>query len=196
MLILVPSTGCSLKSNEPPLVKIQKMFKEMEDYQATCVVTFISNKSSNNYRMTQYSRMTGEYRLEILEPERLKDTLTICNGEEIVQIDNRVGGKVYKAKPNIVRNLVLLNSFIQHYMQTEEVAVRASTEVENVTEMEATIPGNHPYLVTQRLSIDNETLQPIRMTILDGEGKETIVVQFEDFDYNVGLEDDLFQIPK
>lgn len=170
------------------------MFTEMEDFEATCLVTFISNKSTNNYRMKQYSRMTGEYRIEILEPERLKDTLTVCDGDAIVQIDNRVGGKVYKAKPNIVRNLVLLNSFIKHYMQSEDVSVKASAEMDEVTEMEAVIPGNIPYLATQKLTIDNETLKPLQMMVMDANGNETIVVQFEDFQYNVGLEDELFKI--
>lgn len=184
-----------MNSDEPPLAKIQKMFTTMEDYKATCVVTFVSNKSQNDYRMVQYSRMSGEYRMEILEPERLKDTITLYDGNTIVQIDNRVGGKVYVAKPNIVRNLVLLNSFIENYLQGEDVVVLASSDLENVTELEAVIPGNNPHLVTQKLLIDNETLNPISMTVLNVEGKESIVVQYEDFIYNVGLEDDLFKIP-
>lgn len=196
IFVLTFTVGCSLgKTDEPPEAKIQKMFAQMNSYQATCTVTFIAKNTQNTFKMIQYAKMTGEYRMEMLEPERLKNTVTVCNGDKIVQIDNRVGGKVYVAKPSPVRNLVLLNSFIENYLQGEDVTITASAQEDNVTELEAIIPGNHPYLARHKLWVDNESLSPLQMSVYDENGNETIVVQFEDFEYNVELPDDLFKIP-
>lgn len=196
MVALITSFGgCGNKSNEPPMEKIQKTLTGMDNYQALCTVTFKTQRGENTYKMLQYAKMTGEYRIEVLEPERLKDTVTVCDGKSIVQIDNRVGGKVYMAKPSEVRNLVLLNSFIKNYLQAEDTLAPVSGEVEKTTLLEAMIPGNHRWLSKQNLLVDNDSLKPLKMSVLDQEGNEMIIVQYDDFKYNVELDEKMFVIP-
>lgn len=194
--MMIATSGCMGSTKEPPMEKIQKTLTNMENYRALCTVTFISPKGENTYKMLQFAKTTGEYRIEMLEPERLKDTLTICDGNNIVQIDNRVGGKVYMAKPSEVRNLVLLNSFVKNFMQSEDATVAVSEEEKNTTLLETLIPGNNRYLAKQNLLMDNKTIKPIRMTVLDQEDAETIIVQYEEFEYNVELDESMFVIPK
>lgn len=166
----------------------------MKSYQCEASITFSSNKGTNTYKVMQFSKITGEYRIQVMEPEKFKNTVTICDNKKIVQADLDIQGKVVVALPNKARQLTLLNSFINHYLEGEETAMAsASMDETKLTVIEATIPGSDDSrLAFEKLWIDNETLLPVKMCIYNEEGKESIAIEYENFKYNVELEDKLF----
>jgi outer membrane lipoprotein-sorting protein len=62
------------------------------------------------------------------------------------------------------------------------------------TVLEAVVPGEHPYLSTARLWVDNESLNPVRLVIFDRDGAERIIVTYHVFERNVELNDSLFSL--
>ena len=62
--------------------------------------------------------------------------------------------------------------------------------------LEAVIPGNNKYTSTEKLWIDNDTLDPVRLTIYDTEGKERYIIDYDKFEYNCDIEEGTFDTGK
>ena len=174
--------------------KIQKALTQMQSYRSSATVEYISNKGSNIYEVLQSCRATGEYRVEVVGPENVAGNVTISDGVTIYQFNQRIPGKVsVGVKENQERSEIFVTSFIQNYLNSHEVSVSVGSFGDGkCTVLEAIVPGDHPYLATEKLWVDNETLKPVKLYIYDPDGSERIVVTFHTFEYNVELDDELF----
>lgn len=176
--------------------QIQRMLVEMHSFRAIATVEYRANKGSNIYETVQHARITGEYRVEVTAPEHVAGSVTSSDGRQIFQFNNRVNGSVnLMVQETPERSEIFITSFIRNYLQSEEISINVSDMDEGVrTVLEATIPGDHPYLATARLWVDNETLVPVKMIIFDPDGAERIIVTYHVFEYNVVLDDTLFTL--
>jgi outer membrane lipoprotein-sorting protein len=178
------------------LEKIHRMFAELTDFRAIATVEYRSNKGTNTYETIQHARISGEYRVEVTGPEHVSGSVTASNGERILQHNTRVNGSVALQVPEAAeRSEIFLTSFIKNYLQCNEISVSVSDMEEGVrTVLEASVPGEHPYLTTARLWVDNTTLNPVQLVIVDRDGTERIIVTYHVFEKNVGLQDSLFTL--
>jgi outer membrane lipoprotein-sorting protein len=173
---------------------IQTIFVNMKTYQSEASVEYKSNKGSNVYDTVQKCRISGEYRVEVVGPEKVKGNITLSDGKTIYQYNTRIQGKISVAtKESAERSEIFLTSFIKNYLQSMEVSVSAAKiDNEPCTVLEAKIPGEHPYLSSEKLWIDNKTKKPVKLIIYDSQGSERIIVTYKSFEYNVDLADTEF----
>jgi len=176
--------------------KIQRMLVELHSYRAIATIEYRANKGSNIYETVQHARITGEYRVEVTGPEHVAGAVTVNDGRNIVQFNARTEGRVaVPVEETPERSEIFLTTFIKNYLLSNEVSVTVADMEEGVrTVLEATVPGNHPYLATARLWVDNETLTPVKLIILDPDGAERIIVTYRAFEMNVVLDDALFSM--
>jgi len=176
--------------------KVQNMLMKLETYEAAATVTFISNKNTHEYETLQHGKITGEYRIEVTGPEKVAGNVTLFDGKVICQFNGRTSGKMTVASAEAPERVeLLLTSFIKNYIKSQEVSISVANMDESVcTVLEATIPGEHAYLRTEKLWVDNKTLQPVRLAIYDPDGGERILVSYRSFEYNKVLDDSLFTV--
>ncbi len=190
-------TGCAglneaLKPEreETAAEKIQNELNNLQTYQSEATVEYISNKGRNAYDTVQQCKAQGQYRIEVVGPERAVGNITLSDGSTIYQYNARINAKVSVAvKENQERSEIFLTSFIKNYAAENG---GHSENAENFTVLEAKVPGEHPYLATEKLWVDNETLKPVKLVVYDPNGGERIVVTYKTFAYNVPLDDSLF----
>ena len=194
-LLLLSACGTGL--NQSAYEKIHSQLLKMETYEATAAVTFVSNKNSHEYETLQQCKSSGEYRIEVTGPEKVAGNVTIFDGKVICQYNGRTEGKMSIASAEAPeRAEIFLTSFVRNYIKSQEVSVSAANMDDSAcTVLEATIPGEHPYLRTEKLWVDNETLKPVRLVIYDPDGGERILVTYRSFEYNKVLEDAIFKAP-
>jgi len=178
--------------------RIHRRLMSLETFSTQATVTYISNNSSHTYETTQHGRISGEYRIEVTSPENVAGNTTIFDGTTIAQFNPRVNGRVSQTTTEAPERLeILLTSFIRNFVTSTEVSITAANLDEGLTTvMEATVPGDHPYMATQSLWVNNETLQPVQMKVFDQNGVERIIVVFNTFEYNVNIEDEMFRVPQ
>ena len=202
--VVVFMSGCSmLKSKDSGTAdanayeKIQKQLMGMKSYQSEATVKYISNKNTNEYETLQQCKITGEYRIEVTGPESAKGNITLSDGETICQFNPNVSGKIaVGSKDSPERSEIFLTSFVKNYLNSKEVSLEVSNFGEGrVTILEASVPGAHPYLSSEKLWVDNESYKPVQLIIYDPDGAERLVVTYKNFEYNPKLDDDLFKIP-
>ncbi len=195
-------TGCKPKEEtkekaieQSTYEQVQKALIGMQTYVSEASVTYISNKNSNTYETLQQCKSSGEYRVEVISPERAAGNITISDGAVITQFNKRINGKVSIAtKENMDRSEIFVTSFVKNYVQSQEVSVSVGNFGSGkATVLEAVIPGNHPYLATEKLWVDNKTLKPVKLVVYDPDGSERIVVMYKTFEYNIELEETVFK---
>ena len=201
IFVLLTHTACGggkdLKITEQTAYeKIQQTLVALKSYRCKATVEYKSNKGSNRYETIQHSRITGEYRVEVTGPEKVAGSVTCSNGKNIYQYSSRVNGRVsMMVSESGERSEIFLTSFIKNYLKSMEISISvANMDAGVCTVLEASIPGDHPYLATEKLWINNETLKPVQLIIYDPNSAERIVVTYDTFEYNVELDDSLFTV--
>lgn len=201
LIVAALFTGCSGKTKEEKVDesaygRIQKQLMNTTSYESEAAVKYISNKNSNEYETLQQCKITGEYRVEVVGPEKVAGNITIFDGTTISQFNKRISGKIsVGSKESQERSEIFLTSFIKNYVKSHEVSVTAANMGEGkATVLEAVIPGEHPYLAKEKLWVDNKTLKPIQLVIYDPDGSERIVITYKTFTYNVSFEEEVFKI--
>jgi outer membrane lipoprotein-sorting protein len=200
--ILLAGAGCTetrrlnREQEQSAYEKVQKMLVGLHSYRARATVEYKANKGSNVYETLQHARITGQYRVEVTGPDMVAGSVTCSDGQRIYQFNTRVNGRVsLLVRESQERSEIFLTSFIKNYLTSQEVSISVANMGEGqFTVLEATIPGNHPYLASEKLWVDNETIKPAKLIIYDPDGAERIIVTFTAFDYNPELDNSIFTI--
>lgn len=191
--LIVSSCG---KESMTPMEKIQKQLAETECCKAAATLTRISNKGETTYETVQYSKVTGEYRMEIVSPENMKGNFTVYDGSTVSQHDSRTGETVVLEIPDAQKGSELFfTSFIKNYMQSEDVSIDTAVSLDenSCTVLEAVVPGGNKYTATEKVWIDNETLKPLKFVIYDKDGNERYVIVYNEFEYNPEMDSSVFK---
>ena len=190
------------KTNDPNDVKsyetVHDMLLNLKTYKSEASVTYISNKGKNTYNTLQHSKITGEYRVEVVGPAEVAGNITLFDGNTIYQYNENISNRIAVGTTDTQeRSEIFLTSFIRNYLNSPEVSVTVfNTTDNNTTVLEAKISGDHPYLYKEKLWVDNETFLPIQLVLYDADGMERIVIQYQSFDFNQELLEELFLAPQ
>lgn len=192
-------SGCTKNNNsqqQSAYQKINSMLVNLKSYKCNATVKYISNKNTNTYDTIQYCKNDGSYRIEITSPENSAGNITLSDGKTIYQYNSKINGRVSVGyKESMERSELFLSSFIRNYNKSLETSVSvANMNKEQCTILEAQIPGEHPYLSSEKLFVDNKTQKPVELIIYDKDNSERIIVTFNSFEYNIEMEDALFKI--
>jgi len=176
--------------------KMQSIFANVKSYACEATVEYKSNKGSNVYETVQKCKTTGEYRVEVVGPDKVAGNVTLSDGKTIYQFNKRVSGKISVAtKESQERSEIFFTSFIKNYTKSNETSVSAAkVESDPCTVFEALIPGSHPYLSSEKLWVDNKTFKPVKLIVYDPQGSERIIVTYKTFEYNVEINDSEFKV--
>jgi len=188
--------GATKADSQNTYQKMQAIFTNVRSYACEATVEYKSNKGSNVYDTTQKCKTTGEYRVEVVGPDNVSGNVTLSDGKTIYQYNKRISGKISVAtKESQERSEIFFTSFIKNYLKSAETSMSAAkVEGDPCTVFEALIPGTHPYLASEKLWIDNQTLKPVKLIIYDPQGSERIIVTYKTFDYNVEIDDSEFKV--
>ena len=201
-VLVVFASGCSAVSGPGPddtrnaYERIHEMLLSLRTYRAVATVEYISNRGSNIYETLQHASHDGRYRIEVTGPENVAGNVTVFDGQTISQFNPRISGRVaMSTRENPERSEIFLTSFIRNYLGSKDVSISVGSFGQgSFTVLETAVPGNHPYMASERLWVDNQTLAPVRLVIYDRDGTERVIINFKSFELNVDLEDSLFTL--
>ena len=196
LLVLTACTAIQERVDATAYERIHRQLMAMESFAAQATVTFVSNNNTHVYETIQHARVTGEYRIEVTAPENVAGNTTVFDGTTISQFNPRVDGRISQTSTEAPERLeILLTSFVRNFTTSQGVSIMAASMEEGLTTvLEATVPGEHPYMATQRLWVKNDTQLPVQMIVYDQNGAERIIVIFNSFEYNVNIEDSMFTV--
>lgn len=199
LLLFIMSTllvGCIKGEVINEYNNIQKKLTNMDSYSSKINVKYISNKGENEYNLFQQAKKNGKYKIETLSPEMVKGNIIIFDGKMVWQYNKNLNSKIsIGEKDKLERKEISIFSFLENQAKSNEVAIETANTNEGIyTILEANIPGDNKYFNNEKLWVNNETKNPEKLIIYDKDGKERVIVTYEDFKYNPNLEDTLFNI--
>ena len=189
--------GCS-KGNvtNDDYASIQDKFVDMESYSCNANVTFYSNKGENTYTISQQAKNDGRYYIETKSPENVKGNIILFDGNILWQYNPSLDSKISVGdKDKMARKEICLFTFLENHLKSKDISLETANIDDNMySVLEAKISGGNKYFDSEKLWINNETKSPEKLVIYDIEGKERVLVTYEDFVYNPKIEDSKFNI--
>ncbi len=191
--VMMLLTGCGVQktANVNDEESALAFLQSLDGYEARVNVVFFSNKGENRYTVHQRVKVTGEYRLEILEPENFAGVLTICDGSRVVQSDPTIEGLV-EAKHTPVRDALLLYPFLEAYLQNGGETCEGE---EDTLILSAQYLGEHRKIVSAQLRLAKGSGFPLSLVVSDEAGNPSLHMTFLNFQLNPEFEESDFQIP-
>ncbi len=190
VMMLLSGCGGQKTANVNDEESALAFLQSLDGYEARVNVVFFSNKGENHYTVHQRVKVTGEYRLEILEPENFAGVLTICDGNRVVQSDPAIGGLV-EAKPTPVRDALLLYPFLEAYLQNGGETCDGE---EDTLILSAQYPGDHRKIVSAQLRLAKGSGLPLSLVVSDEAGNPSLHMTFLNFQLNPEFDETTFQI--
>ena len=196
IMFVLALAGCSKASDTNEYATIQDKLVNMESYSCEAELTFYSNKGENKYTINQQAKNDGRYFLETTSPDNVKGNIILFDGNMLWQYNPNLDSKISVGdKDKMERKEICLFTFLENYLKSKDVALETANIDESVyTILEAKIPGGNKYFDSEKLFINNETTLPERLVIYDTEGKERVLVTYNNFVYNPEIEDSKFNV--
>lgn len=196
ILSLFVFVGCSKIVTNEDYPTIQEKLVNMETYSSSGNVTYISNKGQTSYDINQYVKKDGKYILKTNTPEDFAGNIILFDGNILWQYNPKLDSKISVGeKDKMERKEISLFSFLENHTKSKDIAMETSNIDDSVyTILEAKIPGENKFFDSEKLWINNKTKLPEKLVIYDTEGKERIVLEIKEFEYNPNLEDEMFKI--
>ena len=196
IMFVLALAGCSKASDTDEYANIQDKLVNMESYSCEAEVTFYSNKGENKYTINQQAKNDGRYFLETTSPDSVKGNIILFDGNMLWQYNPNLDSKISVGdKDKMERKEICLFTFLENYLKSKDVALETANIDESIyTILEAKIPGGNKYFDSEKLFINNETTLPERLVIYDTEGKERVLVTYNNFVYNPEIEDSKFNV--
>lgn len=194
-LCILVMTGCVRAENSYPTIQDKMM--AMESYSTDCKLTYISNKGETMYETRQIASRDGRYRIETDKPDEYKNNIIMYDGQMVWQYNPNLKENKISVNPpdKASRREVILFSFLENYVKSKDVGVEtANIDKSRCTVLEAKLAGGNELLSSEKLWVDNESQNPVKLVIYDEENNERIVAEFSNFVYNYNLKDEDFKI--
>lgn len=183
-------SGCSAKGGTLSEKEIREALNTLECYQAEVRITFYSNKGENVYELLQQADQLGRYRMEILTPDTYKGITTICDGENVLQVDPDTGASV-SAKESPIRSNLMLFGFLKAFAADDNPHMEWLPGSEEVM-MTANLSENHG-IRKMELTLDTRAAIPRMLDLKDAQGQLLIRIEYQSFEGNTELPESLFE---
>ena len=194
MITALVFSACSRADNYNVYEKVYNCYNGMHAFRAEVAVTSYSNNSENKYTLTQYYKAPDKKRSEYVS-EVGGSNVTVINGNKGKIFSDYSSAPVELDIGHIEeKDYLMLSTFFDIYYSSEETSVKTSGgENKGSITLYAETGSNNPYRKNVELVIDTKTLNPVKMTVLDTNGKPAICVEYLKFELNPQIEDSIFE---
>lgn len=174
--------------------KAHKMLSGIDTYTTTAEIIVRGNKMVESYIVKQYFKYPDKYRLVVLGPEDKKGKTTVYDGSKLWIYHPQIN-QVFTMEN--VKELDETGMFPGYFARNLFTGESASYSMKkegshDYISIKISIPGGNSYRRYQILYIDSKSVKPVKMELLDSAGNITVTVYYEDFLYNVKIDDKIF----
>ncbi|GAB6085262.1 LolA family protein [Alkaliphilus crotonatoxidans] len=198
VLMLIPClllTACGQPTKEEVYYDAQKRLSEIKAYQCTALIKVQRENEEREYVFRQTFQYPDRYHLEVLAPEELKGNVTVSNGKT-TWLHNPSINQYWRLEPfeKSQEQLMFIGYFMRNLFASEESTLeQRKVETGEQVGITTPLPGGGYYFQQQRLWIDVDSLMPQSLEIVDESGMIRFKVEYENFELNPELDDEIFQ---
>lgn len=170
-------------------------FSKMKSYTCNAEITVYGNKQNSVYNVKQYYMEPDKVRIETLEPEFLKDKVSVYSNGSWCINHPQIGGKLTYSGSSDADGLADVGIVVKKLFCSSG-AKKSMAEI-NGTEyikIQAAIPGDSQFRKTAVLYFDDKKYYPVYMEILDDKNTRRVEVKYSNFVYNADIESSKFEM--
>lgn len=190
LVLILPSC-----SNNDDIYNVNKKISNMLSYSASAEISIDGNKGDSEYKVKQYYVEPDKIRIETIEPDFLKGKIIVYNGDKWEIYHPLINSKLQMEKLRSEDEFIYLGMLQKSIAAFEDVEYKYVTRdgIEYVA-IGCNIPGGNEYRRSAVLYVTRNGYYPEFMEILDNKEDIKIKVKYYDFEYNIKLPDELFEL--
>ena len=160
----------------------------ISSYEAKIDVTINSNKTTNQYELTQKYFSPNIYKQIVNKPDYINGLTMKYDGNNLILENTNLSmTKVYEKYECLNNNCLWLDSFIENYKTIENTSFEEN-ESEIILEVR---DNNNLYTNIKRLYIDKKQLKPIKLEIIDNNKNIKIYIIYREIELNSTNKDEI-----
>ena len=160
----------------------------ISSYEAKIDVTINSNKTTNQYELTQKYFSPNIYKQIVNKPDYINGLTMKYDGNNLILENTNLSmTKVYEKYECLNNNCLWLDSFIENYKTIENTSFEEN-ESELILEVR---DNNNLYTNIKRLYIDKKQLKPIKLEIIDNNKNIKIYIIYREIELNSTNKDEI-----
>ncbi len=202
VLIIISSislVSCKEPTNEEVFYEIQKTLNHMESYSCLTSISVTGNKSTKTYELKQIFKKPDKYIIEVVSPEDSKGCKMLYNGNQIwlshPKIEQSETIKDYTT--DFSNKDLFLGYFLRNFITIENSSLSSDIiEGKEYLVLATELPGNNRYRNSEKLWINKNDFIPYKMEILNIEQEVTTRIFFDNFKYDVKINDESFTVSR
>ena len=179
-LLLLTITLCACanqtKHTNDIYTKIHDKFYEIGSYSAKCNITAFNSESKNTYDCkVDYNSNDSSFKVttDDMIITLLKDKTTVTRGTNTIESI---------ASPTDM--YIFVNTFFKSYYEAEDTTVSVNADNNSdTTLLECSVINPTEFADKMKLTIDNKTILPVNMQVIDKNGRICTEIKFENFDF-------------
>jgi len=194
LIFLVPA--CEKPTDEEMFYEIQKSLNNIDSYRCIADITIVGNKGDTYYKAKHIFKKPNKYIIEIIQPEEKNGYITIYDGRQAwlyhPGIEESFLIKDYQIS---LEKEMFVGYFLRNLITSESINIESeSIDNDNYLVLSSEIPGNNRYRNFEKLWINKKSFLPYRLLILDRDGNIAIDIKYTEFNYDIKIEEDKFDI--
>lgn len=195
ILMVLLLAACGEKSKEDVVEKLESMAEDMNAYQAQAMMTLMTGKEDQSYRIEVAHQKEDRYRVLLKNDKDEEGNQIILKNDDGVFVLTPALNKSFKFQSEWPENNsqpYLYQSLINDLM-TDSDAEFTSTENYFIFETKTSYESNSnlPY---QTIYFDKDTYAPVLVKVLDADKNPLVEVEFTSFEVDPDLPEDTFEM--
>lgn len=190
IISIITCMGCTNKKDED-INKYTSYLKSLDTYSSNVKVTIKNSKQNVEHNIKQiYSKDEGKYL-------QVNDERCIWILKDKTMIKDLKNNKVYEQKEEMDYSYKL--SFISEYIKRLYVNETVNYSFEKINDcsyalIEFLICDNNRNYEKAVLYLNAENSLPEKVIVYDGEGNESVIIQYNEFKGNINIDREIFDI--
>lgn len=189
VILMIMLTACG-GGKHSDYSKIYESYGNIQSYSADIEVTVITGDSERTYTATQYYAAPDLYRIDYTS-EEMEGISCVLSGDklsykgpggEVTEFEDYIPGEKY---------YIFMTDFMERYCKSEE-AQNTAKRGRTILHLEEN--GDNPHRASMELWIKNKTGLPEKMITYNDKGEERVIVKFENFKMNEGIDKKVFDL--
>ncbi|MBU5292864.1 hypothetical protein KQH90_02275 [Anaerosalibacter bizertensis] len=187
IIVLLMFTSCKKTTDEEILNNIKKNIDDFDNYESISTVVVKSNKGVTSYKFKEVFIKPDKIKLEIIEPKESLGCIIIYDGDKIFLKHPNISQTISMENIKSLDKSFFIGNFYEKLGHCENPQISIEEEYIIFT---MDLQNQSDYRYSQKVWLNKKDFVPYKLNILDRNGEVNTEIFYENFKYNLTLDED------
>ncbi|HET7579386.1 MAG TPA: outer membrane lipoprotein carrier protein LolA [Bacillales bacterium] len=195
ILFLLVLSACGPRSQEDVVSALKKKYENLKSYKAEATMTLNAGEKPSKYDVEIWYKKPDYYRIHLKNTKQDLSQMILKNEEGVFVLTPQLN-KSYRFQSNWPKNgsqWYLYESLLRDIIEDPQPAFERG---EDTFVFRTKTNYKHSDLQTQKITLSQKDLKPLRVEIMNGDNKTIVDMKFKNMTFDANFDDGAFDLQK